>query len=111
MGPKVQRGSMLDETTRNWEEVKKMTFTEAAERFQFDRSVNIHTAIRIVEAYVNGEDNAEDTCSQYIVRAAHANEDPCDGCGDAPQDFIVEQRHPEGGSVLCERCWLQEEGR
>ena len=90
-----------------------MNFAKVAERFQFATGIDAHTAIKIVQAWIETPDNGDDTESTFIVRPVpkHGEDFACDGCGAEPKKFTVEQRHPEGGSFLGECCWLQEEAR
>lgn len=88
-----------------------MTFSQAAERFTFAAGISAHQAIRIVESYVSLPENVDDMHSSYIVRPVGPDAPECDSCGGYATRFTVEQRHPEGQSLMCAACWLQENGR
>lgn len=88
-----------------------LTFEDAAKRFQFAPGITPAAAIQLVSAYRGLVDNEDDTRSTYIVRLCRTG-DSCDYCGSVSGNWIViDHRHPPRGGMMCQRCWLGDNGR
>ena len=81
------------------------TFAQIADQFRFVLPINVHEAIRIVQAWIDTADNADDDKSRLTVKPVPLDFE-CDGCGGRPDKWVVDHIHPEGGSVIGNCCWF-----